>query len=139
MELPRRDRFVSVAILGYLAVQVLVPLWLVSRGPLDAPSDFSWDMFSHRLACQKIAGVGRLPSGQRFELSLAEHFKSWASLRRVLYPARLEGFARFLCADLVEQYGANVELRLRIECTTDFAGETVRLADPKRNYCGTPF
>jgi hypothetical protein len=119
----------------YFAVQIGVPAYLKSRATDEASGDFSWDMFSYHVSCPQMSARAKLPDGQLKRLRLDRAFPDSAQLTRLMFPARLEAFADFVCAGLSEKHGGPVELHLRIECTYGRDKTPVALSDPERDYC----
>ena len=95
-------------------------------------------MFSHGLSCSKLDALARPARGTWTSVRLDLDFASWAQLSRVLLPARLEGYARHLCAQLKTETGREVELRFIAECRDDRNGPVLSIVDAQRNYCAGP-
>jgi hypothetical protein len=118
---------------SYLGLQIALPLWVATR-PGFAVRDFSWDMFSHRLSCEKLELRARVPAGPWFSVPLHTDFGSWAQLARVLEAHRLAAYARYRCDRLKIALRSDVELHILATCRED-ASEPTTIADPGRDYC----
>jgi hypothetical protein len=130
----RKRTLASVLVACYLLGQLGLPLIVVAR-PGHTWRDFSWDMFSHRLSCSKLDAVARPRGGTWGTVQLSRDFSSWAQVSRVLVPARLEAYARYLCRILRTELGRDAELHFIAECHEDRQGPTFHMADEKRDYC----
>jgi hypothetical protein len=135
---PRKGAvFIPMIALAYFAVQLGVPLALRLAPTGSVATDFSWDMFSQRAECDTLSASAKLPNGKIKALRLERAFTS-PQLRRLLYPGRLERFARFICDGLTATHGAGVGLFLDVQCRYSRDGELVALADGQRNWCVLP-
>lgn len=132
---PSRKRALASALVAcYLLAQLGLPLIVVAR-PGPTWRDFSWDMFSHRLSCSKLDAIARPRGGVWGSVPMGRDFRSWAQVSRVLVPARLEAYARYLCRTLRTELRRDVELHFIAECREDRRGPTLHMVDEARNYC----
>jgi hypothetical protein len=118
----------------YLCVQLLVPLIVIVRAG-SAARDFSWDMFSSGLTCEKFNAVVKPDGGEWGSVRLDLDFASWAQLRRVLSPARFATYTQRLCQTLREEHGRPVQLYVLSACRADRDQPLFAVVDPKRDFC----
>src|SRR5438552_1788662 len=89
--------------------------------------DFSWDMFSHGLSCEKLDAIAQTPHGVLGSVRLDLDFASMSQVSRVLLPGRLEAYASGLCAKLRSEAGEPVQLRFIASCRDDRDAPTAPL------------
>ncbi len=121
----RASTWISLAIGGFLATQVLVPLRGVIAPRVDTRADFSWSMYSHSYRCQAKYADRNGPFDAFAEL------KRRADAPLLLHREALVPWHHWLCG----QHGGAVTATVR--CAVDFA-PAADLVPPGGDLCRLP-
>jgi len=83
-------------VVGYLLVQVALPLRTLLRDPVDSPGDFGWTMYADLVRCG-MAYVRVGPDGEDIEIDPRAFLNRASRIGRVLRRDRLPHFHAWLC------------------------------------------
>jgi extradiol dioxygenase family protein len=124
----------SGVILGYLAVQVLVPIRGLTRTRAESAGTHSWNMYAYAYGCNVLYTL-TTASGETIRIPVDRYLNLPPNFHLVLHADALPHFDEFLCRELRAQ-GITGEVRANIECVENVGDETtVMLADPSRPRC----
>lgn len=130
-------RAVNLAILGFLLVQLILPIRGLLLDPMDGLGNFSWNMYSRAYAA-KVRYVLERSDGQSMDIDWQGEgfFKERRHGSHVLNRPALASFNEYLC-DVVGAAGDVVRVTGSAECF--FNGRPGRpLMNPDVDLCSAP-
>jgi len=122
-------RVSRIFVVGYLLVQIALPLRSLLRDPLDSPGDFGWTMYSDLVRCS-MAYVRVGTDGSDMGIDPRGLLNRPSRIARVLRRDRLPHFHAWLC-----ESGGPVYADVRCAVVP---AEPRRLTDPDVDLCTAP-
>lgn len=123
------------AVVGYLAIQVLLPLRGLVGDRFAEPRDFTWNMYSFRSRCEGRYELTE-PSGQRARLDPSTFFHDPYGAALTFQRLRLPAFHRYLC-DGFREAGRLQRLEGAMRCEYP-GGRQVVMVRPDADLCSAP-
>ena len=120
--------------LGFVVVQLILPLSPFLVEPHTSRTDFSWDMFAVRRDCERCMLTQSVNGSPAKKIGWGNWFRSPYHVARSRNQQRLPLLAREFCREHQERV-ANLDVRIVCECRYN-KSETLYNLDPfGDNYC----
>ncbi|MEL6182729.1 MAG: hypothetical protein AAFS10_27480 [Myxococcota bacterium] len=123
---------------GYVAIQMIVPLSPFVVEQHEARTDFSWDMFAVRRDCERCQLTLSTNGSPPQKIPWGTWFRSPYHVARSRNMARLPKLARAFCKDNAaksKRINATLDVRIVCECRYNKSAKLYNLDPFGGNYC----
>jgi hypothetical protein len=120
-------------IIGFLAVQLALPVRAFIFDKRSSRGNFTWNMYSQKRSCRVDYRLERT-DGTEEKLDYRRYFVRKSRASHVLFPDTLPYFHEWLCTQTA---GERAALRARISCTLN-GSPRFQVTDPTKDVCSDP-
>jgi hypothetical protein len=124
----------SLAVLGWVLVQLLLPARGLLSSKFDSRGNFSWNMYADVYGCHVLYSLTDA-TGRTIALPLQQYFNRPDQLHMILHGDVLPRFNEWLCAEL-QREGKTGRVRAEVRCRLNDAEE--RALVDELDVCAAP-
>ncbi len=123
-----------IAAVGFVAIQLLVPLWPTFVHPSQVRTDFAWDMFATRRDCKPCHLLESVNGKPPQKVGWGRLYRSTFHVARTRNAGRLPKAALEVCRRHAEQ-GQTAAVFIDCKCTWNGEPEVYNLDAYGKDYC----